>query len=206
MLKYLQFRLVCDIVFGMFMIVWFVTRHVFYNLVLWSLHTQSPDIIKDGCYWGPTNDLHGPIEPPDQFDHLLQPFLDPVGLVCWSPNIRWSFMVALLGLQVILLLWFVMIIRVAVKVIQGGEAEDSRSDDEESSEDEVDNDLHKQYKHNQFPEAAPFGEEVGAEAITYRRTSPPRKFRKGGGAASGVTIPSDSKEILGRIGCEKGAS
>ncbi|KAL8788143.1 MAG: hypothetical protein Q9195_007451 [Heterodermia aff. obscurata] len=205
MLKYLQFRLVCDIVFGMFMIVWFVTRHVFYNLVLWSLHTQSPYIIKDGCYWGPTNDLHGPIEPPDQFDHLLQPFLDPVGLVCWSPNIRWSFMVALLGLQVILLLWFVMIIRVAVKVIQGGEAEDSRSDDEESSEDEIENDSHKQYTRNQFSESTPFGEEVGAEAITYRRTSPPRKFRKGG-AASGVTIPSDSKELLGRIGCEKGAS
>lgn len=206
MLKYLQFRLLCDIVFGMFMIVWFVTRHVFYFMVLWSLHTENPEEIKDGCYWGPTNDLQGPIDPPDKFGHLIQPFLNPVGLVCWNPNIRWSFMITLLGLQVILLLWFVMIIRVAVKVVQGGEAEDSRSDDEDSDEEEVDHHPQEKYTNNHYLASAPFEEDVDAGAITYRRTSPPRKFRKAGGAASGVTLPSDRKELLGRIGCDKGAS
>lgn len=206
MLKYLQFRLLCDIVFGLFMAVWFVTRHVFYFLVLWSLHTHSIEEIKDGCYWGPTSGLQGPIDPLDSFGHLLQPFLNPVGLICWSPNIRWSFTFTLLGLQIILLLWFAMIIRVAVKVIQGGEAEDSRSDDEESSDEEVDHHPQEKYADNPFFGSAPFEEDVDAGAITYRRTSPPRKFRKGGGAASGVTIPSDSKELLGRIGCDKGAS
>ena len=206
MLKYLHFRLLCDIVFGLFMAVWFMTRHVLYFLVLWSLHSHSAEEIKDGCYWGPTSDLQGPIDAPDTFGHLLQPFLNPVGLVCWNPNIRWSFMFTLLGLQIILLLWFAMIIRVAVKVIRGGEAEDSRSDDEESGEEEVDHHPQEKYANNHFPGSAPFEEDVDAGAITYRRTSPPRKFRKGGGAASGVTIPSDSKELLGRIGCDKGAS
>ena len=209
MMKYLQFQLICDITFGLFIVVWFLTRHVFYFLVLWSLHVDAPQIIKYGCYWGPTEDLHGPIEPPDRVGHLVQPFLDPVGLVCWNKKIADSFMVTLLALQVILLLWFVMIIRVAVKVIRGGEAEDSRSDDEECSEEEVDS-CHSEKRHaNVSIEPLPYEKEVGVEeldlCVSYRRTSPPRKFRKSGGAASGVSIPSDRKELLGRIGCDKGS-
>ena len=184
------------------MVVWFITRHIFFPLVVYSLYADSAMEIEDGCYWGPTNKLHGPIDPPDNFGHLLQPFLNPVGLVCWNPSIKWSFIVMLLGLQVILILWFVMIIRVAVKVIRGGEAEDSRSDDEEDNEKREVHRLEERYPHND----APIEEDVGAEAITYRRTSPPKIFRKGGGATSGVTIPSDRKELLGRIGCDKGAS
>ena len=200
MLKYLGFRIVCDIVFGLFMVVWFITRHIFYNLVVWSLYSHSPEEIQDGCYWGPTNDLQGPVSPPDRSSHLAQPFLNPVGLVCWNPNIKWAFILTLVGLQVILIMWFGMIIRVATKVIRGGEAEDSRSDDEE----EVDrNELHEREKHHS--NGVPFEEDIGAQSITYRRTSPPRIFRKGGGAASGVTLPHDRKELLGRIGCDKGA-
>ena len=206
MLKYLQFRLICDIIFGLFMVVWLVTRHVFYFMVLWSLHFHSPHIIRDGCYWGSTNDLHGPVDPPDTFGHLLQPFRNPVGLVCWSPNIRWSFMFTLLGLQVILMLWFVMIVRVAIKVLRGGEAEDSRSDDDDSGDEEVDHQIHEKYTNGSVPQAAPFEEDVDAGGITYRRTSPPRRVRKGAAVSSGVTLPSDRKELLGRIGCEKGAS
>lgn len=102
------------------------------------------------------------------------------------------------------MLWFVMIIKVAVKVVRGGEADDSRSDDEAEAENEKAEDYYseEQYSHSD----APIEVDVGAEAITYRRTSPPRRFRKGGAAASGVTLPSDRKELLGRIGCDKGAS
>jgi len=191
------------------MVVYLVTRQIFYPLILWSLYTEAPHIIKYGCYWGPTNDLQGPIDPPDHFNHLIQPFLDPVGLVCWNANIASSFMVTLVALQLILLLWFVMIIRVAVKVIKGAEADDSRSDDEASSDgEEAEEETYRTAKcdSNGFTEAHPYEEEVGAEAVglTYRKTSPPRKFRKSGSAASGITIPSDSKELLGRIGCDKG--
>lgn len=118
-------------------------------------------------------------------------------------------MITLLALQVILLLWFVMIIRVAVKVINGAEAEDSRSDDEASSDrEEAEEETYCAAKcdSNGSAEIDPYEEEVGAEAVSpaYRKTSPPRRFRKSGSAASGMTIPSDSKELLGRIGCDKG--
>ena len=183
------------------MVVWFITRHIFYAFVVWSLYAHSA-IETKGCYWGPTSNLQGPIDPPDRFGHLLQPFMNPVGLVCWTPNIKWSFIVTLLALQAILMLWFVMIIKVAVKVVRGGEADDSRSDDEAENEKTEGYHSEEQYSHSD----APIEEDVGAEAITYRRTSPPRRFRKGGATASGVTLPSDRKELLGRIGCDKGAS
>ena len=210
MLKYLQFQLACDIMFGLFMVVWVMTRHIFYLLVVWSLHTDAAREIKYGCYWGLASDLQGPMDPPDQLGHLVQPFLNPVGLVCWNANVARSFIATLLALQVILLLWFGMIIRVAVKVVKGGQAEDSRSDEEGSSEGEEEGDetYHNgKCNSNGLTEALPYEEEVGVEAmnLAYRRTSPPRKSRKGGGTASGVSIPSDRKELLGRIGCDKGA-
>lgn len=45
-----------------------------------------------------------------------------------------GFIFLLLALQVLTLMWFYMIIGVAVKVIKGGQAEDTRSDDEDSEE------------------------------------------------------------------------
>lgn len=209
MLKYLDIQPACDMMFGTFMVVWLITRHVFYPLILWSLYTEAPEIIKYGCYWGPTDDLQGPIDPPDRFNHLVQPFLDPVGLVCWNANIAWSFMVTLLALQVILLLWFGMIVRVAIKVVKGAEAEDSRSDDEASSEEmEAEEDVYCPSKGdgNDHMRVNSYEEEVGADAVKLasRRLSPPRRFRKGN-ASGGLPIPSDSKELLGRIGCDKGA-
>ncbi len=96
--------------------------------------------------------------------------------------------------------------RVAWRVINGGTAEDSRSDDEgdEDSEHEEVDTIHAP----QVAELAPFEEEVGVESIHLKgRTSPARRFRKANGSASGVMLPghSDRKELLGRIGCDKGA-
>ncbi|KAL8745162.1 MAG: hypothetical protein Q9190_002665, partial [Brigantiaea leucoxantha] len=136
MLKYLQFHAACDYAFGAFMIVWIIARHVLYLRAVYSIYAHIPQEITYGCYWGSNKDLQGPIEVPHDFNHLLQPFLNPQGLVCWDNRIKWTFITALLALQVILLIWFGMIMRVALKVIRGGEAEDSRSDDEGSDNDE----------------------------------------------------------------------
>ena len=212
-LKYLQFRLICDIAFGVFLVVWFVTRQVLYMLVCYSVYAHIPEEITYGCYSGSTSELKGPIPPPDMFNHLLQPFRDPEGLVCWNDKIKWTFLSVLLALQVLLLIWFVMIIKVANKVIRGGPAEDSRSDDEEDGEEEDDYDESddgsyekKTYGYVDVIEVPSF-EEVGVEAINLSglKKTPSRRFRKGGGTASGVTIPSDRKELLGRIGCDKGS-
>ncbi|KAL8813005.1 MAG: hypothetical protein Q9200_000592 [Gallowayella weberi] len=154
---------------------------------------------------------------PNDFDHLLQPFRYPQGLVCWNNGIKWAFLSTLLALQVLLLIWFGMIIRVAVKVLQGGEAEDSRSDDEDLGE--RDSDLEdekagyaprsqtKGFANGRPVEVPPLEEEVGAESISSlarNRNHNPR-YRKVGSTASGVHLPSDRKELLGRIGCDKGA-
>ena len=118
----------------------------------------------------------------------------------------WIFLGMLLSLQVILLIWFGMIMRVAWKVIQGGEAEDSRSDEEGDERDDTDIRNEEGFHlNNQFIEVPPVEEVVGVESINLNghRSSPSRRFRKGGGSASGVTLPSDRKELLGRIGCDK---
>lgn len=47
-----------------------------------------------------------------------------------------AFIVLLAALQALLLLWFTMIVRLAIRVVRGSPAEDDRSDDEDEDEDE----------------------------------------------------------------------
>ena len=206
MLKYLKFQLACDIAFGVFMVVWFVSRHVLYLIVCYSIYVDIPREITYGCYWGSNRSLQGPVDPPDRFRHLLQPFTDPEGLVCWDGRIGGIFLGMLLFLQVILSIWLSMIVKVAYKVIQGEEAEDIRSDDEE--EDKVKETIPSKGRvHNKdaYIEVSPREEDVGVESINFgnRKSKPPRRSRKTVVTASGVTLPSDRKELLGRIGCDK---
>jgi acyl-CoA-dependent ceramide synthase len=94
-----------------------------------------------------------------------------------------------------------MIVGVAVKVIRGGEADDVRSDDEGEEEEE---------EHEVFEdELLPYEEEVGVESINLKgRVSHASKtrYKKSASSATGVSLPghSDRKELLGRIGCDKG--
>lgn len=74
--------------------------------------------------------LQGPFPVPDGWAHLLVPFYDPAGTVCISYNIMVVFLSYLLFLQVIMAVWFVVIMRVAMRVVNGNSAEDLRSDDE----------------------------------------------------------------------------
>lgn len=192
------------------MVVWFIARHILYLIVCYSVYHHIPEEIRYGCYWGSASDLQGPVDPPDVFYHLLQPFRNPEGLVCWNDKIKWMFLSALLTLQVLLIIWFGMIIKVASKVLRGGEAEDSRSDDEGlEDEDENSEDLHGKDTCEEVNalKISPLCEEVGVDGIslTSRKTNPAKRFRKVGSTASGVTIPSDRKELLGRIGCDKGS-
>jgi len=81
-----------------------------------------------------------------------------------------------------------------VKVLRGGQADDVRSDDE--GEEELD-------------EHEVLEEEVGVESIILKgRVSNASKtrYKKSASSATGVSLPghSDRKELLGRIGCDKG--
>ncbi len=184
------------------MLCWFVSRHIFFPMVCYSVWAQTPHIMPTGCFKGrgPAANLTGPIErPATGLLYLIDPFLDSEGLVCYDERVKWAFLSTLLMLQAIMILWFTMIIQVAVRVIRGDGADDSRSDDEGEDEDEEDEDRFV------YEEAQPLEEEVGVESIDLKGWERRAGVRRQASGASGVSLPghSDRKELLGRIGCEK---
>lgn len=191
------------------MVVWFGARHVVYLTICYSVWADIPEVINYGCYSGKNGAIVGPFPAPDKFAHLLQPFRDPEGIVCWNNNVKWGFLGALLFLQAITIMWFVMIIKVVIRVLRGAPADDIRSDDEDDGEaEDIEDEILEDAKHP--AELAPYEEEVGVEAINLKgRTSNASKnrYKKTTVSATGVSIPghSDRKELLGRIGCDKGA-
>lgn len=191
--------------FGVFMVTWFIARHVWYNMVVYSVYAHLPEETNYGCYSGAQGSVIGPFEAPDRFMHLLEPFMDPAGVVCFNHRIKWGFLICLIFLQCITIMWFCMIVRVAAKVIAGGSSEDTRSDDESEDMEEYES-IPQEGRH----EAVPLEEEVGIEGINLKGRSNKRNttkgYKKAMSSATGVTLPghSDRKELLGRIGCERG--
>ncbi|KAM4067332.1 TLC domain-containing protein [Hirsutella rhossiliensis] len=139
-LKYLGYSTLRDIVFGFFMLSWFVARHVLYIITMWSIWTHMAEIIPIGCYHGPQDDPIGPTPLPNHgWSHMLEPFWKPAGTICYSDNVRWGFLGALGFLQALTIIWFFMIVQVAIRVIKGIGADDIRSEDEgEDLEEEID--------------------------------------------------------------------
>ncbi|KAF4587148.1 Sphingosine N-acyltransferase lag1 [Ophiocordyceps camponoti-floridani] len=195
-LKYTGHRKLCDFAFGVFMLSWFVARHIFYMMICWSVYAHSAVIMPYSCWHGQGEKLTGPEKTPAGFSYIFEPFLNASGRVCFNHTIKWCFLAPLLFLQFITIIWFIMIIRVAVKVIRGDGAEDTRSDDEGYAEDEDDEFV--------YEEARPLEEEVGVEALDLKGWERRSGVRRQA-SSSGVSLPghSDRKELLGRIGCEK---
>lgn len=194
-LKYSGFTTACDYAFGLFMVSWFAARHVIYLMVCWSIYAHTPEVMDFGCYRGTNADLVGPHEAPAGLGHLLEPFYDSAGTVCFDHAVKWYFLTPLLMLQVITIVWFTMIIRVAMKVLRGDGAEDSRSDDEDEEE---------EVEEEEFIYEEALEEDVGVEALDFKNWER-RSGIKRQANSSGVSLPghSDRKELLGRIGCEK---
>lgn len=138
---------------------------------------------------------------------MMEPFRNPGGEICFDETVVYGFLSALLFLQALTLMWFWMICKVAVKVLKGGKADDVRSDDEEEPEDmEVDirnvEDAHG--AHPPTPAQTPgveMGDPMLATGVKGRTGDKRRSGKKSvSSSASGV----DRKELLGRIGCDKG--
>ena len=193
-LKYLGFTTICDIVFRVFIFSWLLTRHVFYLMTCWSIYSDLPRLVTPACYRGTADNLQGPFPVPENgWSHLLDPFRDPAGIVCWNNNIMLGFLSYLLFLQVMMIMWFALIIRVAMRVLKGDSAEDLRSDAEGEEE---------EFEY----EAQPLEEEVGVEAIDLKGWERRSSAKRAATSSSGVSLPghsSDRKELLNRIGCEK---
>ncbi|KAF1816088.1 longevity assurance proteins LAG1/LAC1 [Eremomyces bilateralis CBS 781.70] len=230
-LRYLKYQTACDACFGVFIITWLFTRHLCYLIVCYSIYSQTISI---GCYDSATGARLSYDGGTDIVKNLFQAYVDPDGPVCYNDPIRYWFLGLLLSLQLLLIIWFGMIVRVALSVLRGKPADDSRSDDEgdddeEGEEEEEDNLVEKMVEDveakairsrvdgtngsltlGSAPPQPYVEEEVGAEALRFvRQNSPPasRPYRKSSGRATGISIPGhgDRKELLGRIGCDKPA-
>jgi acyl-CoA-dependent ceramide synthase len=201
-LKYLGFGTICDVVFGLFMASWFLARHVFYLMTCWSIYTESVKLIPNVCYTGGMEDLQGPFPIPKQgWSHVFEPFYNPRGTVCYGENSMHIFLSALLFLQVITLMWFMLIIQVAMRVIQGGSPEDVRSDDEGDEEED-----YGVREDEEEEEAKPLEVEAGVEDVDLKKWERRAGVKRtAGSSTSGISLPghSDRKELLNRIGCEK---
>lgn len=210
---------ICDIFFGLFVVVWLVTRQIFFPVVIYSVYKHTPMHIQTACYFT-DGTVVSSVNEPDRFDalggndvwhNLVKGYTDREAHVCWNSSIRFSFLTLLLCLQAIIFLWFYMIVKVVVNVVRGNSADDVRSDDE--GDDEEIEDVKTGYEAQLLP-AAPLEQEVGVESLNFAT----RKSANANGAAavrrsknqrstrsSGISIPGhgDHKELLGRIGCDK---
>ncbi|KAF2743293.1 longevity assurance proteins LAG1/LAC1 [Sporormia fimetaria CBS 119925] len=213
--KYLGYTSACDFTSIIFAITWFVTRHVFYPMVIWSVYKHTPTTMVPGCH---LND--GSVIPPSDprfeeqggnqlWSNILQSYINRDGPVCWSPALRHSFLFLLIALQLIICLWSITIAKIIWKVAIGENAEDARSGDEGGdTEDEIDMELanvtHPINGIKSSHDLPAIEEEVGVDALSYKcrkRTSSTRTTSR----SSGISISGhgDKKELLGRIGCDK---
>ena len=139
--------------------------------------------------------------------HYFEPLVKNDGLICFDNKVKWAFISVLLFLEAIMLVWFGMIVRVAIRVIKGAGADDPRTDDEEEEDEEIDAEEKGQLQGASYAAVAqqqPLEEEVGVEDLDLKSWQK-RQGVKRQASATGVSLPghSDRKELLGRIGCDK---
>lgn len=214
MLRYGGYQTACDIAFGVFIVTWFVARHLFYMAVCWSVYVDSPAAY--GCFnpntgEAATSDAGGV----DIWSNVIHAYQDTDAPVCYNRPLMLTFLALLLALQVLTLIWFGMICRVAYGVLSGKGAEDSRSDDEDEEDECEEETEQRDWMAESKPHEAEVQmrlqareEEVGVEELTFaphRRSSPKKSARKSKSRASGISLPGhgDHKDLLGRIGCDK---
>jgi len=227
MLKYVGCQQACDAAFALFVVTWFVARHVGYLSICWSIYAHVATVTMPyGTYSTFDSARLSTDGGHKMLDNLLQPLLNPTAkTVAFNPEIRNLFLGLLGGLQVITVAWFVMIIRVVAKVLQGHPADDSRSDDEgeeevEEDDEDIEYDDEMQISSTQHEVGVPYKLRADAQAtagaerkfIEVTASSEDLRFassnssktgskRKGkGGISSGLHL-GEHKDILNRIGC-----
>ena len=129
----------------------------------------------------------------------FDPFFDQKGSICLDRNIKSIFLGLLLMLQVLSIVWFGMIIKVALSMLKGEGASDTRSGDEDEGGEEEDEDEGEEtceMRVNGKPTPSANG-----KALASGSEAPPRQtglFQRGG-----IRVPGsrDRKELIGRVGC-----
>jgi acyl-CoA-dependent ceramide synthase len=190
---------------------------VLYLTVCRSIIVDVPKTMPYGCFESTTGQQVSTDGGSAVLANVLQPFNDPDGLVCFNPVIRYGFLGLLMALQILTLIWFGMIVRVAYSVLSGKSAQDSRSDDEEDIDDELE--IDEQEYDDTDPLSDSYDPEVkGARAESSHDDATAKQARAGASQGKGrnrraaapartsaISIPGhgDHKDLLGRIGCDK---
>lgn len=194
--KYFGYENLCNAAFVVFLITWLVARQILFPMLCWSIYKNVPDVMAYGCYSGTTAEMLTTNGYPDRFAHLFAPYFNIDGPICMNRTVKWIFLSFLLSLLVLNLLWFVMIVKIAIGFIRSGSTEDSRSDgeDEEDEESETEGPLRSK-------ESSPVvsADGTGSDHAA-PRISPTSSVRSRRGV---LGDQADRKALLGRIGCEK---
>jgi acyl-CoA-dependent ceramide synthase len=159
LLKYLGYSTLCDYAFGIFMVGWIVGRHGIYNMITWSVYRDSGRLITPACYSRASNSIIPGLEV--SWPITRDTFLFKSDTVCFTDDVRRVFLILLVGLQIITLIWLYMIFRVAWRVVTGAGADDTRSEDELSDDDQ---DIQEEQESSGDSEELEQMEEIG-EAI-----------------------------------------
>ncbi|KAK0279696.1 Sphingosine N-acyltransferase lag1 [Friedmanniomyces endolithicus] len=209
-LKYLAWQRACDAAFALFVIFWFLSRHVAYCAICWSIYAHvNNGTMSYGTYSTSTGAKLSDDGGTNIIDNLLQPMLHPgAQTLSFNANIRWLFLGLLLALQCITIAWFVMICRVVMRVLRGEGADDSRSEAEDTDIDQYDevrkDDTGAQASAQQEKPRYIEIETTSEELRTYPKrgggSTGSGSKRKGKAISSGLHL-GEHKDILNRIGC-----
>ena len=187
-------EMACNIAFGLFVVTWFISRHVMYLKLCWDIYTDvpGPTTMAFGCYNGATNKLLDMPAQPDYLSHLFWPFQDLDGAICLNTEVKYIFLGMLLLLHTLSMIWFGMILKVIWGVLIGGKAEDTRSDDEGEETELKIEDLNVCVGGGSDISS----EMLGTSTMASPKTRPTTVRRR-------LMDAENRKELLARIGCEK---
>lgn len=157
------------------------------------------------CYSGATEELETDAKKLGSRWRYAEPFFDQKGTICLDSSVKSVFLGLLLMLQVLSIVWFGMIIKVALSLVKGESANDTRSSDEDEDGDEEDEEGQKEEmkcKEARSNGKAQHPTRNGRARASGSDTPPPRQtglFQRG----TGIRVPGsrDRKELIGRVGC-----
>jgi len=210
LLKYSDFETACNTMFIVFLGTWLVARHGIYNYLCWSIYRDVPRVMPFACYAAATEELETDANKLGSRWRYAEPFLDQNGTICLDMKVKWVFLGLLFMLQVLSIVWFGMIIKVALSMVKGGGVNDTRSSDEEEEEEEEEEEAQEETKFKEeadgkesIPQGkvahSPYGKAraSGSEPAPQRQTG---LFQRGTGR---IRVPGsrDRKELIGRVGC-----
>lgn len=111
MLRYAGFSTICDVLFGFFVLCWIYSRHYVFLIVMKSIWLEGPELAP--FKWDPENGYY------------------------WNAHAQKFFLVLFGLLQTIMIFWLAMIFKVILRVLKGNNADDNRSDSDESEDEKM---------------------------------------------------------------------